>query len=89
MGKYIGQVKRAREEVQSDFTTPDRILHGGKVVLNSLAQLAAYVNDDQGALPADSMEAQVQAELKRQGLTSERDIKQKEVEELGSRLDAD
>ena len=37
LAKYIGQVKRAREEVQSDFTTPDKVLHGGKVVLNSLA----------------------------------------------------
>ena len=37
LGKWIGQVKRAREEVQSDFTTADKILHGGSVALNSMA----------------------------------------------------
>ena len=38
---------------------------------------------------ADSLEAQVHAELKRQGLTSEKDIKQKEMDALENRLDAD
>ena len=37
LGKYLGQVKRAREQVQSDFTTSDKILHGGGVALNSVA----------------------------------------------------
>ena len=37
MAKYIGQVKRSREEVQSDFTAPDKVLHGGKVNLQSIA----------------------------------------------------
>ena len=37
LGKFINQVKKAREEVQSDFTTADKLLHGGKVVLNSVA----------------------------------------------------
>lgn len=41
LGKYIQQVKKAREEVQSDFTTKDKILHGGGIVLNSMAQIAA------------------------------------------------
>lgn len=29
--KYLNQVKKAREEVQTDFTTSDKILHGGGV----------------------------------------------------------
>ena len=36
LGVYLPQVKRAREEKQSDFTTDDKIMHGGKVTLNSL-----------------------------------------------------
>ena len=88
LAKWIGQVKRGREEVQSDFTTPDRILHGGRVALNSIAQMASNVDDGQPDA-ADSMEAQIQAELKKQGLTSEKDIKQKEMDALGSRLDSE
>lgn len=34
--KYLNQVKKGREEVQSDFTTPDKILHGGGVQLRSV-----------------------------------------------------
>jgi hypothetical protein len=41
LGKFIQQVKRGREEAQSDFTTSDKILHGGGVALNSIAQIAA------------------------------------------------
>ena len=90
LAKWIGQVKRAREEVQSDFTTPDKLLHGGRVALNSIAQMAANVDDGQHLeQDADSMERQIQAELKKQGLTSEKDIKQKEMEALGSKLDSD
>lgn len=44
LGIYIPQVKRAREEVQSDFTTADKLLHGGKVTLNSLGQIAANLD---------------------------------------------
>ena len=36
LGIYIPQVKQEREKVQSDFTTADKLLHGGKVTLNSL-----------------------------------------------------
>ena len=36
LGIYLPQVKRAREEVQSDFTTADKLTDGGKVALNSL-----------------------------------------------------
>ena len=70
--KWIGQVKRAREEVQSDFTTPDKILHGGKVALNSLAQMASNINGQEEG--ADGMEAQVLAEMKKQGLSSDKDL---------------
>ena len=38
-------MKRAREETQSDFTTPDKLLHGGKVTLNSLGQIAANMDN--------------------------------------------
>ncbi len=31
MGKYLAQVKHAREEVQADFTTADKISYGGGV----------------------------------------------------------
>lgn len=37
LGKFINQVKKAREEVQSDFTTSEKILHGGGVALNSMS----------------------------------------------------
>ena len=49
LGVYLPQVKRAREEVQSDFTTADKLLHGGKVVLNSLGQIAANIDNNAAA----------------------------------------
>lgn len=41
LGKFIAQVKTGREEVQTDFTTSDKILHGGGVQLQSVRQIAA------------------------------------------------
>ena len=82
-------MKRAREEVQSDFTTADKLLHGGKVTLNSLGQIAANLESSASAGGfTDQLEQQVQAELSRQGLRSERDMKQKEMDALGSKLDS-
>jgi len=46
---YLPQVKRQREEVQSDFTTADKLLHGGKVVVNSLGQIAANIENSSAA----------------------------------------
>ena len=43
LGVYLPQVKRNREQVQSDFTTAEKLLDGGKVVLNSLGQIAANI----------------------------------------------
>lgn len=80
LGKWIGQVKRAREEVQSDFTTADKLLHGGGVALNSVAQIAANAENPSGF--TSQLEQQVQAELKRQGLTSDKDMKNKELDAL-------
>ena len=65
VAKYLGQVKRAREEVQSDFTTADKTLHGGKITLNSLAAIASNVDSGKDGQFTDGLEAQVQAELKR------------------------
>ena len=84
---YLPQVKRAREEVQSDFTTADKLLTGGKVVLNSLGQIAANLEGNLSGFTGQ-LQQQVQAELKRQGLRSEKDLKQKEMDSLGSKLDA-
>ena len=88
LGVYLPQVKRAREEVQSDFTTADKLLHGGKVTLNSLGQIAANLDTNKSGGFSDQLEQQVQAELQRQGLKSEKDMKAKEMEALGSKLDS-
>lgn len=78
LGKYIGQVKRAREQVQSDFTTNDKILHGGGIALNSVAQIAANREGNTGS----ALESAVTAELKRQGLQTDADVKKKELESV-------
>ena len=68
MSTYIPQVKRAREEAQSDFTTPDKLLHGGKVTLNSLGQIAANMENNAAAAGTGftgQLEQQVMNELKR------------------------
>lgn len=82
LGKWIGQVKRAREEVQTDFTTADKVLDGGGVALNSMVQIAANADNVSGF--TSQLEQQVQAELKRQGLNSEKDMKTKEMDALGN-----
>ena len=67
LGVYIPQVKRAREEVQSDFTTADKLLHGGKVSLNSLGQIAANIDNSAAAASGftGQLEQKVLSELKR------------------------
>lgn len=80
LGKYIGQVKRAREQVQSDFTTNDKILHGGGIALNSVAQIAANREGNTGS----ALESAVTAELKRQGLQTDADVKKKELESVNN-----
>ncbi len=83
MGKYIAQVKQGREQVQADFTTPDKILHGGGVQLSSVKQIAANF-----AKPQNDLEQQIHDELKRQGLTTERDLVTKEMDSLKGSLDS-
>ena len=56
LGIYLPQVKRAREEVQSDFTTADKLLHGGKVTLNSLGQIAANLDTSASGGFSDQLE---------------------------------
>ena len=65
LGIYIPQVKQEREKVQSDFTTADKLLHGGKVTLNSLGQIAANLDTKKSGGFSDQLEQQVQAELQR------------------------
>ena len=80
IGKYIPQVKRAREEVQHDFTSADKLLHGGQVNINSAKQIAA------NSTAVTDLEIQIENELKRQGLSSEKDLVAKEVNSLGANL---
>ena len=68
LGKYVQQVKKAREETQSDFTTRDKLVHGGGIVLNNLAQVAANRENASSNAAISKMEQEIQAELKRQGL---------------------
>ena len=84
VAKWINQVKKAREETQSDFTTKDKIAHGGGVVTNSIGQIASNVV---GRAPASQLEAQIQAELKKQGLHTENDLITQEVDSVKN-LDA-
>lgn len=84
---YIPQVQHARKEVQSDFTTADKLTDGGKIALNSLGQIAANLESSKSGF-TDQLEQQVQAELKRQGLRNESDLKRKEMDALGSKLDS-
>ena len=58
LGKYIVQVKQGREEVQTDFTNPDKILHGGGVQLSSVRQIAANHSK-----PQTTLEHQIHDEL--------------------------
>jgi len=41
IAKFLPQVKSAREEVQSDFTQREKILHGGGISLQSVRQISA------------------------------------------------
>lgn len=69
--KYIPQVKQAREEVQHDFTTPDKIRSGGATNLKSISQIASNINSSN---PASTMEQKIQDQLTKAGLQSEKDL---------------
>jgi len=76
VSKYIPQVKAAREEVQADFTTKDKLSGGsGAVNLRSLSQIAAN-----NSTPSNKMEERIQASLAKQGIVSEKDLVAKEVD---------
>jgi hypothetical protein len=45
VGKFLPQVKLAREEQQHDFTTADKLRTGGAVNLKSVAQMASNVTE--------------------------------------------
>jgi len=78
LGKWLPQVKHNREADFLDFTTRDVVGEG--VRLNSLGQIA----DNLRGKTASKLEQAVQAELQRQGLRSELDLKRQE--ELGGGL---
>lgn len=82
MSKYLAQVKHAREEVQADFTTADKISYGGGIQLKSAKQMAANFNKPQSAL-----EIQIYEEQKRQGLINEQDLVSKELKGLEGQVD--
>ena len=79
VSKFIPQVKHNREADQLDFTTRDVIGEGGGVRLNSLNQIASNLRESQAT---SSLEKQIQEELTRQGLHSEKDLKKMEFESL-------
>lgn len=68
---------------QLDFTTRDVIGEGGGVRLNSVGQIASNLRESQAT---SKLERQIQEELARQGLHSERDLKQREAESLKSNV---
>ena len=53
-------------------------MHGGGVVLNSVAQIAA--NRENASSSTSKLENEIQAELKRQGLQTDADVKRKELD---------
>ena len=79
VSKYIPQVKAAREEVQHDFTTSDKLRSGGAVNLKSLGQMAANLTE---ATASTDMEKQIQKQLKASGIQSEKDLKSAEFDSL-------
>lgn len=83
LGKYIAQVKQGREQTQADFTTADKILHGGGVQLSSVKQIAANHTK-----PQNAFEQKIHDELKRQGLNTEKDFVEKEMQSLKGSLDS-
>ena len=74
----------AREETQHDFTTADKLRSGGAVNLKSVAQMASNVTE---ANASSSMEKQIQAELRKARLQSEKDLVSAEFDAL-SGIDA-
>jgi U3 small nucleolar RNA-associated protein 14 len=72
-------VKHNRETDQLDFTTRDVIGEG--VRLNSINQIASNLRDTHAT---SKLERQIQEELSRQGLRSEKDVKQMELESLSA-----
>jgi U3 small nucleolar RNA-associated protein 14 len=72
-------VKHNRETDQLDFTTRDVIGEG--VRLNSINQIASNLRDTHAT---SKLERQIQEELSRQGLRSEKDVKQIELESLSA-----
>ena len=79
VGKWIPQVKHNREVDQLDFTTRDVIGEGGGVRLNSVNQIASNLRENQAS---SKLEKQIQEELQKQGLHSEKDLKNMEFEAL-------
>ena len=79
VGKWIPQVKHNREVDQLDFTTRDVIGEGGGVRLNSVNQIASNLRENQAS---SKLEKQIQEELQKQGLHSEKDLKTMEFESL-------
>lgn len=82
MAKYLVQVKHAREQVQADFTSADKISYGGGVQLKSTKQLAANFSK-----PQTPLEMQIYEEQKRQGLNTEQDLVSRELKGLEGAVD--
>jgi hypothetical protein len=79
VAKFLPQVKQAREEEQHDFTTADKLRSGGAVNLKSISQMASNVTE---ASATSTMEKQIQAELRKAGLQSEKDLVSAEFDAL-------
>ena len=79
VNKWIPQVKHNREAEYLDFTTVDVIGEGGGVRLNSVNQIANNLKENQ---PQTALEKSITDELTKQGLRSEKDFKERELENL-------